>query len=173
VQCIEDILASPDLATTLAEKGKQRAACFKEDDMARQYLNVFKSMPLKSKQYHNSITGVFPDHWAGTNFSITFESCKKKRTLSLDISLPEGVPFKHTKVTLHNNSTAKHWKLLRGEQLTVVAPLATEGGEIDLTLSTTFIPSKIGVSKDNRELSVQVNKCAITTDESTEDLLQI
>lgn len=173
VQCIERILDSPSLAITLAEKGKKRAACFKEKDMARQYLDVFESLLERGKQYNNSLTGIFPDRWTEANFIITFENCEKQRILKLSICLPEFIPFKHVKRRMYNNSTSKYWSLSQGEELIIEIPLLSERGKINFSVYPTFKPSKYGISDDERDLGVMLNKCVITTGDDEKDLIEI
>ena len=159
------------MISTLAEKGKKRAACFKAEDMSRQYLDVFESLLANGKQCNNSITGMFSDRWTGSNFVIIFNNCEKQRVLKLNISLPEFVPSKDVKIIMHNNSISKHWVLPQGEEITIETPLASKGGEIHFAIHPTFKPSKHNISDDDRDLGAMLNKHVIATDDGEEDLL--
>jgi hypothetical protein len=58
-------------------------------------------------------------------------------------------------------------KLKRAATALVSLPMDESGGHYELQLSPTFVPARLGLGNDQRELSVMLKRCSILADNSS------
>ena len=162
VQAIEELLNQPQLAEDLVQRGYQRVAKFRQEDMARSYLKIFDQTLQNRQTVTDSLKGIFEDGWIGQDLWITYSANMDERILELRLEAPAWLP--HRKITLQRENGASlsdKWTLSRGEMMTIRLSVPSEAGHIILNASPVFNPREHSISNDERLLSCLCHSCRI------------
>jgi len=162
VQAIENLLQQPQLAAELVQRGYRRLAHFRQDEMARRYLEAFDRTLQRDQNMADGLIGVFDDGWLGQEVEISHRPCPETRSLELILTAPTWLP--HRKITIQptNGGVAAEKRVLkRGQTIALHLPLSPAGGQIILSLSPVFKPSDYAASGDERWLSCLCQLCQI------------
>ena len=153
----------------LVEAGWIRAEEFADSQrMAREYWELFQDARANLRS-QDSLTGFHADGWAGPVLNLQVTSSTGVQTLDISMFAPDWLP--HTRLTLqavHNGRPeGKAMYLVRGANGTWSVPLAASGGYYEIRLSPAFIPAKLGMGADSRELTAMLERCAIARTDGT------
>lgn len=162
VQAIETLLQQPRLADELVKRGYQRLANFRQEDMARRYLEIFDQILQQEPLYLDSVVGVYDDGWIGSQLELSRSTFGPGRILELKLAAPAWLPYrKLTLQQLEHTTLINEWELSRGEEITLKFPLPAEAGRITLNSSPVFQPKDHTNSTDERWLSCLCQSCCI------------
>lgn len=150
------------LRERLIAEGRRRAAAFADGDaMAVAYWRVFEETVARGAS-RNRFHGVHPDGWLSSLGSVEFRTGTGSQDveLVLELEAPKWLPSPGP--TLSATSRGR-----RKESMTL-APgssrewrIRTNSGRVDIAISPTFVPSRLGVSSDERELTVHLRRCRV------------
>jgi glycosyl transferase family 1 len=160
VDCIQKITTDSSLQSALVEKGRIRAGLFRADDMARQYLEIFKKSVKDPGSISNEIMGIYKDGWMGGKTVVAYASGPPNRILEMKLEAPSWLPARRVKITLsENNKTLQRVGIRPGGGMVIRHALPDRQGHITLSMTPTFNPSDYGMGDDLRNLSVICHEC--------------
>jgi glycosyltransferase involved in cell wall biosynthesis len=167
-QAIITLVNDETLRTRLAEAGQQRAEEFADSlRMANEYWELFQHALADTRQ-ENLITGVAVDGWIGDRLKIQIAPLQGARRLEVELMAPDWVPPRSIAVQVIRDGKpdGAPVKLKRGATAVVSLPIDETGGYCELKLSPTFVPARLGLGNDQRELSAMLKRCSILADKS-------
>ncbi|GAB7521211.1 glycosyltransferase family 4 protein [Paraburkholderia sp. 2C] len=156
------------LRTRLAAAGQQRAEEFADSQrMANEYWELFQHALADTRQ-ENLITGVAVDGWIGEGLKIQVAPLQGARRLEIELMAPDWLPQRSIAVQVIRNGKADGApiKLKRAATAVVSLPIDEAGGYCELQLSPTFVPARLGLGDDQRELSAMLKRCSILANNS-------
>jgi glycosyltransferase involved in cell wall biosynthesis len=161
-----------ELIARLVRAGAARAARFSDSRlMAEQYWELFQYAAGLDNQ-SNILLGVYPDGWAGPNPKLQIVPSPQARTLDLEIALPGGVPIHRVTMKVQRNQEKiGEITVLRNQKGSVSIPLQSAGGELNISISPSFIPALAMGGGDQRELSAMLTKCEIVNADGGREVL--
>jgi hypothetical protein len=166
VQCLEQIVRDSALRKNLVNRGYQRVAGFRTEDMTRKYLDIFQSAIKDPVSFANEVTGVYDDGWTGDEIVITYIPGTMNRILELQLEAPSWLPANWVKLKLRGrDGVLKKLRLLRGKEVTIRHPLPEHQGYLTLSVAPTFQPSEYEMGEDNRNLGVICRGCWLISPE--------
>jgi glycosyltransferase involved in cell wall biosynthesis len=171
-QAMISLAHDKELIARLVRAGDARAARFSDSRlMAEQYWELFQYAAGLNNQ-SNILLGVYPDGWAGPNPKLQIVPSPQARTLDLEIALPGGVPIHRVTMKVQRNQEKiGEITVLRNQKGSVSIPLQSAGGELNISISPSFIPALAVGGGDQRELSAMLTKCEIVNADGDRDVL--
>lgn len=171
-QAMISLAHDKELTARLVQTGDARAARFSDSRlMAEQYWELFQYAAGLDNQ-SNILVGVYPDGWAGPNPRLQIVPSPQARTLDLEITLPGEVPIhKITMKVQKNQEKIGEVTVLRNQKGSISIPLPSTGGELNISISPSFIPALAMGGDDQRELSAILTKCEIVNADGGRDVL--
>lgn len=165
-QAMASLVEDEMLRARLIQAGHQRATEFSDAErMAGEYWDLFQYALANEKQ-ENLLTGVYADGWVGPSLNIQVASAACSRTLEIEFSAPEWLP--QSKLTAQASRGGKPQDVLdvplevvRGANVLWSLPIAPIGGCYEIRITPTFVPARLGLGDDQRELSVMLQRCNI------------
>lgn len=158
---IISLVNNRELVARLVDAGRLRAAQFSDSMiMAEQYWAVFRQAAAATTE---RVAGVYADGWAGPALKLRFARAAEARTLELELTLPGWAP---SQVALRSSTLVASGAskiLRRASQSTFSFRIPPDGGYHEVNLSPTFIPAKLGLGEDQRELSAMLLKCSVVS----------
>jgi glycosyltransferase involved in cell wall biosynthesis len=163
---IRRLVSQPGLRDELIVKGRQRARLFQDSRrVAIEYSDVFARVVRSFNEARKpSLHGVYQDGWTADEIGIGFPAVQKGQTRSLSISLENPAWIRNpVKISPHFGKTSlSEVKVLKpGQSAEIELPLPNAGGLIEINISPTFSPQKLGVSPDARDLGLRCVRCEI------------
>jgi glycosyltransferase involved in cell wall biosynthesis len=171
-QAMVSLIHDKELTARLVEIGSERAKKFSNSRvMAEQYWDLFQ-YATQLDNPSNILLGVYSDGWVGPNSTLQIAPSPLTRTLSLEITLPGGVPIhKTTMKVLKDQENIGEISVLRSQTGSISIALPSTGGEFKISLSPAFIPALATGGDDQRELSAMLTKCEIVAANGDRDVL--
>lgn len=172
---IERIMTDPGLVADLVERGHQRiAALGTPEQMARDYLRVFREAMTARRRIEERVHGVHLDGWMEERVVITYEPDDEHRHLEMVLHVPPGTPREYVSLTVYTNGQAASQAhvVRRGESVTVRQDLSAHGGVVECRIEPTFRPKDYGLNDDERDLGCLCTECRIVSGSRIRDLLE-
>jgi len=172
MRAIEKIVNEPNLASELVQRGKQQATRFDDlDGWARHYFQIFTEVFQGERVYHNGLTGLYGDHWAGHSLEISVAGGVTQE-LEIEFSPPPWLP-KDLTVQLNGAipDSQKTHTIPRGEKRMLRIPLSERGGMIEIHFSPAIAPAALNMSADQRPLTCMVKICRLISSTGNVDLI--
>lgn len=171
-QAMISLAHDKELIARLVRAGDARSARFSDSRlMAQQYWKLFQYAAGLDHQ-SNILLGVYPDGWAGPNPRLQIVPSPQTRTLDLEIALPGGVPIHRVTMKVQRNQEKiGEITVLRNQRGSVSIPLQSTGGELNISMSPSFVPALAMGGSDQRELSAVLTKCEIVNADGGRDVL--
>lgn len=150
------------LRERLIDEGRKRAEAFADGDaMALAYWRVFEETVAKGAS-RNRFHGVHSDGWLSSIGSVEFNPATGSQGAELVLELEAPTWLTAPGPTLIATCRG------RGKESLTLAPgsfcewrVRTNSGRVDIAISPSFVPSRLGVSSDERELTVQLRGCRV------------
>ncbi len=163
-QAILSLAQDKELSARLVQAGNLRAAEFSNSRlMAQQYWEIFEQAKRKGIQ-SNILLGVHADGWMRSNVKLQVAPSQQRRTLNLEIVLPNWAPISRvTALVQQDRDTKGKVTLLRGHHGVVSIQLPLAGGYFDIGFTACFVPALTALGDDQRELSAMLTKCTIAS----------
>jgi glycosyltransferase involved in cell wall biosynthesis len=174
-RAIERITGEADLIAHLVHNGYQRLATLGgPDQMAQEYLQVFREAVTITRSFTESLQGVYRDGWTGDRVVVTYGAHSGPRHLEVLFHAPPGLPHERVAVTvLTNGQILPEAHVIRcGQSVTLRRTLPSESGFIECWIEPTFRPKAHGYNDDERALGCLCQACRIISSNSTLDLLE-
>jgi glycosyltransferase involved in cell wall biosynthesis len=175
VSAIERIATDPELVAHLVECGYRRLATFgSPEQMAQQYLHVFRELMTKPRSFTEALQGVYPDGWTGERVVVTYGANSGLRHLEMLLQVPPWLPHDHVSVTVFadgSGAPAVH-AIARGQSAIVRQTLPNSSGYVECVIEPTFQPKTLGLNDDERILGCLCQACRIISAAATHDLLE-
>lgn len=169
---IRKLVEDDDECRRLVAAGVPRAIEFSDSErMADEYWQLFQDA-VANTRLEDSLIGCHADGWLGTALKVQVKPSTGEHSLELEISVPDWVP--QSRITLQTyRSGIKFGGPLhagRGAHAKWSIPLAAAGGYYEIRLNPPFIPSKLGLGDDIRELTAMLDRCTVrrTTGDSVD-----
>ncbi len=162
-EAIARIATDDDLAAQMIERGFERVRWFgTEEQMAREYLEVFRAAIGTHGPFIRRMIGLHPDHWTTDAVRITYDAGPEGRVLELVMAIPR-VPAGHMSVKIRHAAGGPADVIELEPERGVVhhEPLAPEGGFIELEIGPLYRPGDLGLDDDGRELGFMCQRCEI------------
>lgn len=174
VSAIERIATDPELVAHLMECGYRRLATFGgSEQMAQQYLHVFRELMAKPRSFAEALQGVYPDGWTGERVVVTYSADSGLRHLEMLLQAPPWLPHDHVSVTVLTDGSgppAVH-AIARGQSAIVRQVLPNNSGYVECVIEPTFQRKTLGLNDDERVLGCLCQTCQIISEGATHDLL--
>ncbi len=157
------------LRTRLVEAGKQRAAEFSDTKrMADEYWALFQ-YAIANRKHENLLTGAYSDTWAGPLLSIQVAPATETRCLEFEFVAPPFLPHPMLTILPCRNGTpiASPLEVPRGSTVPWSLPVDSAGGGYEIRIFPTFVPANSGLGPDQRELSINLVRCAVVGHDGT------
>lgn len=163
-QAMISVMGSETLRDALRATGRQRAAEFADGSrMVSEYWTLFE-YAVSNDRRENAMVGVHVDGWAGPLVEVQVAPSSGPQTLTLEFSAPEWhpVPAVTIRSRRHGALAAADIKLAGGTGATWSLPVEPGGGQYEIRIFPSFVPAKIGMGDDLRELTLVVTSASIT-----------
>jgi glycosyltransferase involved in cell wall biosynthesis len=163
VEAIEKIVADDQLAAEMVQRGFERVRWFgSEEQMAREYLTVFRGALGSHGPFISRMNGLHPDHWTTDAVRITYDAGPEGRVLELQMAIPR-VPAGKMTVRMRHNARGPVDVIQLSPEAGLVHReiLAPEGGFIEMEIGPLYRPSDVGLEEDGRELGFMCQRCQI------------
>lgn len=164
------------LAARLAEKGQQRVSMFGgADEMARQYIQVFRDAMDRPGGHVQGFYGVYSDGWTSDRVQIAYDANPEERYLEMSLCLPAWSPISRVNalvVSQTGNAVPSSYVIRRGHATSVRLPLSSDGGLVEFSLIPTFQPRIHGLGNDVRALGCQCQECFVVSRSGKKNLLE-
>lgn len=174
VSAIERIATDPELVTHLVECGYRRLATFGgPEQMAQQYLHVFRELMAKPRSFTEALQGVYPDGWTGQRVVVTYSADSGLRHMEMLLQAPTWLPHDYVSVAVLTDGSgppAVH-VIARGQSTIVRQVLPNNSGYVECVIEPTFQPKTLGLNDDERILGCLCQTCQIISTGATHDLL--
>lgn len=146
----------------LIVEGRRRAAAFADGDaMALAYWRVFEETVARGAS-RDRFHGVYSDGWLSSLGSVEFRPAtgSQDAELVLELEAPKWLPSPGPTLsaTCHGRRTES---MTLAPGTTCEWRIRTSGGRVDIAISPTFVPSRLGISSDERELTVHLRRCRV------------
>jgi len=173
---IAHIQNNPTLVGNLADLGRQRVnALGGPEEMAAQYLQVFREAMGQPIRYMQGFYGVYPDGWTSDRMQVVYDANSEERYLEVNLYLPAWSPINRVSATVisqNNNTVSTNYVIKRGQMTSIRLPLSNDGGLIEFSLAPTFQPQTHGLGDDKRTLACQCQDCNVVSPSGTKNLLE-
>lgn len=163
---ISDALVSITVDTALRNRlireGRRRAAEFADGDaMALAYWRVFEETVAKGAS-RNRLHGVYSDGWLSSRGSVEFRLApgSEGAELVFELEAPVWLPSPGTTLTATCRGRRRDSVTLAPGS-TLEWRIRASGTGVDISISPAFVPSRLGVSSDDRELTVRLKACRL------------
>ncbi|HEY2394778.1 MAG TPA: 2OG-Fe(II) oxygenase [Rudaea sp.] len=148
----------------LYDREKQFGAQIAAAETALDEVRAALRMPLQGYATQSvAPQGMWPDHWAGAEFTCDFVVQRKARALELDLWIPDQIEGDQA-LDIELAGNRSHHVLARGRRSRIVLKVAIAAGA-DITLrirsSRQFVPARIGESGDERQLAFRLLGAAL------------
>jgi glycosyltransferase involved in cell wall biosynthesis len=163
-QAMVSLMGSETLQEELRAAGRIRAAEFADTSrMVAEYWTLFE-YAVSNDRRENAMTGVHVDGWAGPLVEVQVAASSAPQTLTIELSAPEWhpVPGITIRARSHGTPAGADIKVARGSGATWSVPVEAGGGHFDLRIYPSFVPARIGMGDDLRELSLMITSSVIT-----------
>lgn len=175
VSAIERIATDPELVAHLVECGYRRLATFGgPEQMAQQYLHVFRELMAKPRSFTEALQGVYPDGWTGQRVVVTYGADSGLRHMEMLLQAPTWLPHDHVSVAVITDGSGPPTvhAIARGQSTIVRQVLPNNSGYVECVIEPTFQPKTLGLNDDERVLGCLCQTCRIIFAGATHDLLE-
>lgn len=175
VAAIERIVSDGDLVADMVRRGHAHLATLSgPEQMAKQYLQVFREALLSSRCFFPVLRGVYADGWTGDRIVVTYGAETGHRYLETVLHVPSWLPHDHVSIThrLNGGGLSKTQTVRRGESITIRDQLPSADGFLEIMISPTFKPDVNGFNDDDRTLGCQCRGCSIVSGSQNYDLFK-
>ena len=151
------------LRALLVQAGQKRAAEFSDAErMAREYWELFQSA-MGNETLKSLLTGVSVDGWAGSSLNVQIAPAKSAQTLEIEFSAPAWLPQRRFTIRVYQAGKPQGDPLVinRGSNTILSRALDSKGGLFEVRIWPTFVPVHSGLSDDQRELTIRIQRCSI------------
>lgn len=170
------IIHDAALRSTLIENGKKRITLFSYEKVAREHLEIFNTALKKAKdaeamylnQEKTTLTGIYPDGWI-SQMEFKYRGPRRFRYVQMDIIA--GLPIKYpVKMRVVINTSIKKSITIpsTGKFSFEFAFPEITGKRIEYSFEIIpgrkYIPKKLGINDDEREISVIVDSFVLIDD---------
>ena len=152
------------LCGRIIEAGKQRAVEFSDAErMAIEYWELFQFALSAEHKHENLLTGIYPDGWVGPSLNLRIAPAKSAQMLKITFFAPEWLAKSQITIQAIRGGKPQGVSFVfnRGTKAIFSLPIESMGGCFELKISPSFVPAHYGHSDDQRELSVQLQKCSV------------
>jgi hypothetical protein len=162
-QAMISLVDNQTLRIQLINAGRLRAAEFCDSErMTTEYLQLFR-YAMDNFKIQDLLSGADPDGWAGPFLALQCLPATDPQSLEMALFAPDWLPQPH--VTLQASRGGKKccapFTLQRGKKAIFSLPLESSGGCYEIRIGPTFVPAESMGGDDHRELSVNLERCAI------------
>lgn len=169
-ESISRIENEPELLSKLIEKGYSQLKSFGDpQEMAVQYLQIFKDAVNNRRKFSLALHGIYPDGWTSDRVIVTYESNPEKRRLEMQFFVPDYIPTSQVSINVLSSSSIVY-KVPTGQLVKISQELPHEGGLIEFILDPVFQPKMYGMNEDTRALGCLCQLCQVVTPNSVIDL---
>lgn len=172
---IERIQADPLLVKKLSEMGGRRVIAWGNlDQMARQYMQVFRDVLQRPERNAQGFYGVHADGWTSDHVQVFYDSDPEERHLEMRLRLPEWSPVSRVHALVvgqFDDEIPLNYVIKRGQTTFIRFPLSNMGGSIEFSLMPTFQPRAFGLGDDIRALGCQCQECWVISPSGKKNLL--
>lgn len=168
VRAMVTMVEDEALRTRLVQSGQQRAAEFSDSEhMAREYWDLFHYALAKEK-HENLLTGAYADGWVGPSLNIQVAPATSARTLEIEFFAPEWLPQSKLLVQAFKGKKSQGipLEIVSGANATWSLSVAPSGGRYEIRIAPTFVPLRLGLGEDQRELSLILKRGSIIDNNS-------
>jgi glycosyltransferase involved in cell wall biosynthesis len=158
----------------LVAAGLLRAQQFADTGrMADEYWDAFL-FALANGRQANAVIGVFADGWAGARVNVEVAPGSAARQLELEFAAPDWLPGKSIQVVARDRSAksaACSLKVAPGSSGVLALPVSARGASVDIRIAPSFVPNRVGIGDDKRELSLMLRRCSVAAAEGEAEIL--
>ena len=175
VAAIERIVSDGGLAADMVRRGHAHLAALSgPEQMAQQYVQVFRDALLSCRSFLPTLQGVHADGWTGERIVVTYGAESGPRYLETSLHVPSWLPHDHVSIThcLNGAGLRKNQTVRRGESITIRDQLPSTDGFLEIMISPTFQPRVNGFNDDDRTLGCQCQGCSIVSEGKHYDLFK-
>lgn len=172
-QSIISLVENGALREQLVQAGLQRAAEFADSTrMAHEYWELFL-FAQANQRHENLLTGVYADGWVGSCFGLQVAPADSSQTVEIELQAPQWLPQSSLAVVAKRvgNSQGLLTVVKRGTNAVLSIPVASAGGDYEVSITPIFVPANTGYGDDQRELSAMMVRCDIRQAEGNKAVL--
>ena len=164
-QSIAAVARDPERAADLVRRGRARATMFSVSEMADRTLEIFERV---SREWPSAprpeplidVEGVYPDSWMGPSMLLSLRGTGLD-AVEVEGDLPALAPIVPQELAIRvDGRAAATISLEKPGPFAFSVPLMRANGpvltEVSLSSQRTFCPAKLGVSEDDREVSIRI-----------------
>lgn len=118
--------------------------------------------------------GIYDDMWTANIVKIKFSAIEKDNFRTLFMTLHNPYWRKTAvdlQITCNGNPISEPKKIKAGRKFNLSFPLPEGGAIIEMNISPTFNPARIGLSADSRELGLRCLRCELASRSGKHNLL--
>lgn len=169
-----EFLDNTEISEEIISQYKIKLEDYKTDVMVEKYINIFDDTIKNRDKYKKHVfiervQGIYQDNWTQRRVTI---ACKDKKGYKLvfKAEIPPILLIPMIVTVSDNNGSERHI-IRRGKKLFIEKRLDDNEVEIVIKFSYTWLPRLVMEVKDNRRVSVHIEKCSLVGPNNEEDSL--